>query len=129
MASTSATSTDITDLTILYASIDLLREELKITERELTGLAERITTELCSAQSYTEFQSQLVDILLAHHRQILEQYKNEQNLQMVLYLKLFKVIERGRMKGTLSTANKRISMNKSAEDDEQKIHENTLYTQ
>eukprot|EP01084_Bolivina_argentea_P220001 372939_1 len=129
MASTSATSTDITDLTILYASIDLLREELKITERELTGLAERITTELCSAQSYTEFQSQLVDILLAHHRQILEQYKNEQNLQMVLYLKLFKVIERGRMKGTLSTANKRISMNTSAEDDEQKIHENTLYTQ
>ena len=115
-------------INIMLTNIDILEETMKVTQKEIDALNERIDLEF-NRRPLTQLQSDLLDIYLKQHRNTLSQYKKEYKLFTKLKMKLALEVEKGVNAGTisidpiLSNTNKSNNCIQSEVDDDEKVND------
>merc|ERR1711933_205148 len=94
---------------------DVLEDTMKVTQRELDSLNQRIQTEL-DHRPLAPLNGSIVDILLTQHRKVMEQFNREFQETKSLKMRFVKEVEKGKMAGIISVDSNGISVMKGQGD-------------
>merc|ERR1711971_1505924 len=99
-------------LNMILLNIDILEDAMKVTQRQLDSLNQRIQMEL-NHQPLNSLNGTIVEMLLTQHRKVIEQYNEENQQTQVLKRRFANEVEKGKHQGIISVDSKGISVMKS----------------